>query len=457
MGIVDGLLCRGERIVIPNGELDRDGGKIRDWVVELGHEGHQGIGGVKRLLRLRLWFPGMDEKVERRAEGCIKCQAATKVVRRDPLQPTTAPEEPWQDLAADHWGPTRDGKHLLVLIDKLSKYVEVEVVSGTSAEANIRAFDNTFSCHGNPKHLLSDNGAPFNGGPSHMLQQYFRQEGIEHKPNASAEDPEANGLAEAFMKHAKKVWHTSIIAHKDPYIELNRHLKMYRATPHPSTGKSPAELLFNRKFQTKIPDIRTNPAAGRPDIQQARDNDKAAKLKQKKYKDAKATVRPHNITTGDTVLLERKSSKHVSPYDPEPFRVTTVHGKQITGQRGENVKVRDSQKWKKIVAASKQQFHRRNTEAREDADIGVPIPYKHSQVTSDAPRETEEGPVTGAQEEIDVQAEPSGTVRPRSRRKEKWSFESPTTWQPSAQSRPMTRSVSARREMEKGRIRGRDR
>ena len=82
---------------------------------------------------------------------------------------------------------------------------------------------------------------------------------------------------------------------------------------------------------------------------------------------------------------------------------------------------------------------------------------KHSQVTSDAPRETEEGPVTGAQEEIHVQAEPSGTVRPGSRRKEKWSFESPTTWQPSAQSRPMTSSVSARREMEKGRIRGRDR
>ena len=50
------------------------------------------------------------------------------------------------------------------------------------------------------------------------------------------------------MKHAKKVWHTSIISHKDPTLELNKHLKMYRATPHPTTGKSPAELLFARKM-----------------------------------------------------------------------------------------------------------------------------------------------------------------------------------------------------------------
>ena len=74
------------------------------------------------------------------------------------------------------------------------------------------------------------------------------------------------------MKHCKKVWHTAIISNKDPKMQLQKHLKMYRATPHPTTGKSPAELLFARKFRTKLPDIRTNPA--REDIQQARDQDR---------------------------------------------------------------------------------------------------------------------------------------------------------------------------------------
>ena len=106
LSLMDGLVCRGEKIVLPDAELARDGGNIRDWVVELGHEGHQGVGGTKRLLRTRLWFPGMDEKVERKVRECLACQASTKVNRRDPLKPTTAPKEPWKELAMDHWGPT---------------------------------------------------------------------------------------------------------------------------------------------------------------------------------------------------------------------------------------------------------------------------------------------------------------------------------------------------------------
>ena len=74
------MLVRGEKIIIPDGELVRGGGKLRDWVVELGHEGHQGMEGTKRLLRRRLWFPGMDTKVERRVvDTCRPCQAATKI------------------------------------------------------------------------------------------------------------------------------------------------------------------------------------------------------------------------------------------------------------------------------------------------------------------------------------------------------------------------------------------
>ena len=32
------------------------------------------------------------------------------------------------------------------------------------------------------------------------------------------------------------------------------HLRSFRATPHPTTGASPAELLFGRKVKTILPD-----------------------------------------------------------------------------------------------------------------------------------------------------------------------------------------------------------
>ena len=50
---------------------------------------------------------------------------------RDPLKPTKALEEPWSRLYADHWGPTQDGLHILIVIDGLTRYPEVVVVKST--------------------------------------------------------------------------------------------------------------------------------------------------------------------------------------------------------------------------------------------------------------------------------------------------------------------------------------
>ena len=83
--------------------------------------------------------------MERKVRECLECQASTMESRRDPLQPSSVPEEPWKELAMDHWGPTKDRKHLLVAVDKTTRYPEVEVVEGTLAEDNFRALDNIFA------------------------------------------------------------------------------------------------------------------------------------------------------------------------------------------------------------------------------------------------------------------------------------------------------------------------
>ena len=129
---------------------------------------------------------------------------------------------------------------LLVVIDELSRYPELEIVKGTSSDANIKAFDNIFARHGFCDTLKTDNGPPFNGAGSHELNQYFKWAEIEHKHILIAEDPEASRLVELFMKHCQKVWHTSYVGGKNSAAELNKHFRMYRATPHPTTVKSPS-------------------------------------------------------------------------------------------------------------------------------------------------------------------------------------------------------------------------
>lgn len=348
----DEVVYKGEKLIIPDGEVFPGSGNIRTWILDIAHEGHQGCSAMKRYLRSVAWFPGMDKAIERRVSECLACQASTKTPHRDPLIPSNPPTAPWEKLAADHWGPLPDGKYLLVVIDEFSKYPEVAVVKGTSAQANIPALDEMFARHGFCRRLKTDGGPPFNGNENHSLQQYFKWAGIKHKTTVSAEDPEANGLAEAFMKHCVKIYHTATIERKNPEAELNKHLRMHRATPHPTTGKPPALLLFGRNIQTRIATSSLfKPENYQKDIAEAREQEMQEKHKQKFYKDDKVYVRPHQVREGDHILLSQIKTKLKPPYNPKPYIATKIVGHQITASRDDKTVTRDAQKWKKIHTA----------------------------------------------------------------------------------------------------------
>ena len=279
LGVVEELLCRGEMIVVPEGRHEKNDVELRDWVVDIGHSAHQGVEATKRQLRIRIWFPGMDRVVERRVSTCLPCQASVESKARDPLKPTKAPDEPWSWLYADHWGPTQDGLHILVVIDSLTRYPEVVVVKGTSTDDNFQAFTEIFRRHGVPDRLHSDNNAPFNGKDSHLLQQYLRSMGVTNITNKSAKDPGAHGglheTPQEDLPHGR-------CREGGPLHEAQRvpHAIQSNAARHHE--EVPAELLFGRRFNTKLPDLRTNPAKERKDIMEAKKVDKMAKETMKK-------------------------------------------------------------------------------------------------------------------------------------------------------------------------------
>ena len=136
--------------------------------------------------------------------------------------------------------------------------------------------------------------------------------GVTHITNKSAEDPEAIGLVEAFMKHLKKIFHTAGVEREDPFMKLNYYLMQFRATPHATMKKCPAVLLFGRRYNTKLPNMRTNPAKERKDMFEAKKVDKMAKERMKRYKDTSRYVKDHDIEVGDLVISKRKTTKHDS-------------------------------------------------------------------------------------------------------------------------------------------------
>ena len=99
--------------------------------------------------------------------------------------------------------------------------------------------------------------------------------------------------------------------------ELTRYVTKYRSIDHTNTGKSPAELLFNRKMRGKLPelhnDCRLDP--------ETRGRDAEVKAKTKVYVDKAANAKTSDITVGDQLLVsQERKDKFSAPFNPTPYR-----------------------------------------------------------------------------------------------------------------------------------------
>ena len=95
--ITNGLVCRGKRIIVPP--------TLQHRVVELCHDGHQGVTKAKSLLRTFCWFPCIDKLVEKQIRQCLPCQSVRPPIHKEPIQPSKLPQGPWQYVEMDFQGP----------------------------------------------------------------------------------------------------------------------------------------------------------------------------------------------------------------------------------------------------------------------------------------------------------------------------------------------------------------
>ena len=148
------LVPRGTRIIIPS--------SLRDQVLHLAHEGHPGIVSMKRRLRTKVWWPGCDKDAEMFCKTCHPCQMVSMSKPPEPLKRTELPSGLWQHISADLMTPSLpSGDHLLVVVDYYSRYMEVEVLTSTTADKVIASLRKIFLTHGLPVSITTDNGPQF--------------------------------------------------------------------------------------------------------------------------------------------------------------------------------------------------------------------------------------------------------------------------------------------------------
>ena len=333
LGQIGHLVLRGNRIVMPF--------KLRQKTLSLVHEGHLGIVGTNTNLRTKVWWPGIDRDAEKFCRSCYGCQLVARPSAPEPLRPTELPDGPWIDLAADILGPLPNGESVLVLVDYYSRFYEIMLLRSTVTSKITAVLDEMFCRHGILVTIKTDNGPQFIAAE---FEQYCSESGIEHL-FTTARWAQASGEVERQNRSLEKRLRIAQAQHQDWRTELRKYLRQYRSLPRPSTGRSPAELLFRLKLRGKIPetsfilnDVETDTNIYDRDV---RDRDAEQRTKSKIYTDHRRGAKPSEIAIGDQVLVQQEKTHKLSTnFNPIPYQVVDRNRSQVTVESPDGVQYR---------------------------------------------------------------------------------------------------------------------
>ena len=138
LGIHDGCLMWGARVIIRSA--------YRQELLEELHNAHSGIVRMKAVGRSLMWWPGIDQGIEKTAKTCDICMRSRSRPTEAPLQPWSFPNRPWSRLHIDYAGPFI-GRMMLVVIDAHSKWIDTHLTSGSTPGITISKLRQSFSTH----------------------------------------------------------------------------------------------------------------------------------------------------------------------------------------------------------------------------------------------------------------------------------------------------------------------
>ncbi|XP_064470023.1 uncharacterized protein K02A2.6-like [Ornithodoros turicata] len=221
LSVVDGLLLRGARLVIPP--------SLRKL-----HVGHQGVSRCPANARETVWWPGISANLQDFVQKCPTCQAHRRP-GAEPLLQTPLPARPWEVIGMDIF--YAKSRNYLVVVDYFSKFFELAPLKKT-ATADVISKP-IFARFGVPDVIRWDNGPQF---ASHDFKRFLSKRDIRHV-TSSPYYSQGNGQAERTVQTAK------MLLAKSPNV--HQALLAHRSTPG-QCGYSPAELLMGRKIKSTV-------------------------------------------------------------------------------------------------------------------------------------------------------------------------------------------------------------
>ena len=240
LSLHNGVILYRNRVLIP--------GELRCKVLDHLHGGHNGINAMKAEARKWVWWPKMDQDIGEITKNCSICFKNFKNSQAPPLSwPDVG--KPWSRLHIDYAGPI-DNKYFLVIMDSHSKFLDVQFSNSATSTVTISHLRKTFCNFGIPDVIVSDNAPNL---VSSEMEDFLHKNGIKHVTPAPYH-PSSNGLAERAVRTFKEG--LGKFTKGDIQTRVCRFLYNYRRSVHSLTGKTPAEIMFNRNFKGTVEAVR---------------------------------------------------------------------------------------------------------------------------------------------------------------------------------------------------------
>ncbi|MCG8048271.1 MAG: RNase H-like domain-containing protein [Candidatus Thiodiazotropha endolucinida] len=306
------IVFKGQKLVIPVA--------LREDMVKAVHIGHFGIDKSVGRARDIMFWPGMTKQITQYVQSCAICNKYKDSNQNEPLHSHDVPQRPWQNLSLDLF--TWNNDEYMVLVDAYSRWFEIDLLTNTKSISIIRKLKVHFSRFGICEKLKTDGAAYFK---SEQFEQYCKDWGITHEVS-SPTHASSNGLAEVYVKVAKRILQKAKDDNRDPYLPLLQ----YRNSPLKSCGDlTPAQLMFSRRLRSMLPSTNEQLAPRATSSNATRKKMMESQAKTKEHYDRTARkLAPLNI--GESVHIQRdklwEPAKVISQQNEHSYNVKTPQG-----------------------------------------------------------------------------------------------------------------------------------
>ena len=218
---------------------------------------HQGVTGTYCLIKQQYYWKGMNKDIWKYIANCSLCCRKRAKAQSYEMQMTEITDRPFGKIAinlvTECETSSSGNRHILIIIDHLTGWLEAFPIPDTSADTIVLAFINHYlPVHMCSRYILLDNCNEFK---NQLMDQVLQQLNINHIFSAPYH-PQSNGKLEVFHKYLKptlKKLCEKDLSNWDKYI--NKVLASYPVTLNLATAEAPFFLVSGRDLDLPLHQI----------------------------------------------------------------------------------------------------------------------------------------------------------------------------------------------------------